>query len=517
MNLSKKKAFIVLLIISIVIFTVNVISFLNGHNWENADFAAYINCAKSIVDGTVTDLVSTDKFMIENSNIDTGTIIGPWGFPLLLSPVYYFWGLNIYAMKVFVNLFFILSLWIVFLLFQDRLDNTQNLLLAACIALNTWFFDFKENVLSDFPFLFFSLFTLYLIRQFVILKKTWTNTAISFSLIGLFIYISYSIRSIGLVLLPTLLVVQFIEHRRSRENSEILSLPQKFNFIPYAVFCIFIALTIFILPESGTFSYFKRLSTLNAEGILFDIKYYSLLPSRFFPFLYLNMTRAYFDYNKFSAVIYALMILVVLFGMVRNIKKDYMYIVYTLFSMFLFLTFSSRQGSRLLIPLFPFFLYFLFKGLAKISFSFELFKNAAPLKISALYLFCAGLIVISLVKIPYKTYQNINFNKTNVIEGPYSADTLELFDYIKGNTNRDDAIIFYKPRSMSLYTGRKSLVLNRWHFKFEQLFDSRAQYIAYDKKNNSLKLSAGNLRDRFMCTFENNSYIFCSLRNNTKT
>ncbi|MCK5506563.1 MAG: hypothetical protein KAJ10_15475, partial [Thermodesulfovibrionia bacterium] len=115
MNLSDRKAFIILAILLLFILVVNIITFKQDHNWNNVDFAGYILCAKSIVDGTVNELDLFDKFLSDNSTKDTGVIISKWGFPLLLSPVYYFWGLDIYAMKIFVSLFFPLSLWMVFL------------------------------------------------------------------------------------------------------------------------------------------------------------------------------------------------------------------------------------------------------------------------------------------------------------------------------------------------------------------------------------------------------------------
>jgi len=41
-----------------------------------------------------------------------------------------------------------------------------------------------ENVLSDIPYFFFSLFSLLLIQKFVIMKKIWINRFVSFFLIG---------------------------------------------------------------------------------------------------------------------------------------------------------------------------------------------------------------------------------------------------------------------------------------------------------------------------------------------
>lgn len=514
MELSNKNSYTVLFILLIFVFILNILTFKNGHNWENEDFVAYLNQTKSLANGTISELVSDNRFLIENSTTDTGTLIAPWGFPILLSPVYYVFGPDIYVMKVFTSLFFILSLPVVFFLFQDRLSNIDNLLLITVIAFNNWFFDFTDNVLSDIPFLFFSLVSLFLIKRFVLLKKIWVNKFFSFSLIGLSIFISSNIRSVGFTLLPALLFSQYVENRSSTTKKSIAL--DKYNYVPYLVFILFSVAFSQILPTSeATSVYFSKLSQLSLSRIIFDIKYYFFLPSRFFPFLFLNLQGYGFEYNKFSLVIYAVMLLFLFIGILKNVKEDYLFFLYMLITMPVIMFFSSRQGLRLLIPILPFFLYFLFKGLSKISLSFEIFDNRNPFKLGIVHLFSAGLIIISFVYTVHSAYQNITFNKTNVIAGPYSDDSVKLFNYIKANTNKNEAVIFYKPRTMFLFAERKSFALNKSTFSFDQLLNSRARYVACDKKENPYKLSPEDLRKNFNCPYENDTFIFCSLGNNS--
>jgi hypothetical protein len=512
MDLSKKKSYIFLLIILTLSFIVNITTFRNGHNWENSDFIGYISQAKSLVDGNVDDIISHDKFMRENSTKETGYLMGPWGFPIILSPFYYVVGPNIYVMKVVTNLFFVLSLLIIFLLFQDRLDNIDNLLLVTILAFSTFFFDFKESVLTDIPFLFFSLFTLFLIKRFIILNKLWNNKLISFALLGILFFISYNMRSVGLILLPTLMLVQYFENRYSLTGKESVFL-NKFNYIPYIVFTVFYVVSLLIFPNSNiTSTYFNNLSHISVSRLIFDLKYYTFLPSRFFPFLFLNMHGYGFEYNKFSLVIYTIMLLFVSLGIIKSFKKDYMFLSYILITMPVIIFFSGRQGFRLLIPIFPFFLFFLFKGLSSVSLSFNGFNNCKPLKICVIYIFSAGLIMISLAYISITSYKNIMLNRTGVIEGPYSADSVGLFNYIKANTDKSDAVIFHEPRSMFLFADRKSFALNKNYFKFDQLLNSRAGYLACEKKENPYKLTPEDLRKSFDCPYENDAFILCALK-----
>lgn len=516
MDLSKKNTSIIFSIILALTFILNITTFRNGHNWDNSDFVGYISQAKGMIEGTVDSLVSHDKFMLENSTKDTGTLMGGWGFPIIFAPFYYIFGDNIYVMKVVTNFFFILALILIFHLFKERLRNLDNLLLIAIIALNPWFFDFKDNVLSDIPFLFFSLLSLFLIDRFIILKKIWINKLFSFFLIGVMIFISYNIRAVGLILLPTLMLIQFIESRSSvAVRAPLFS--DKFSYVPYLSFIAFYVVIQLILTGSDTSSvYFSNLSHLSVKRLIFDIKYYAVLPSRFFPFLFLKMHGYGFEYNKFSLVLYVAMLILVIMGMTKNFRRDYLFIIYIIITLPVLMLFSSRQGFRLLIPIFPFFLYFLFKGLSTMSFSFDGFNSYKPIKIGVAYIFSAGLILISLIYISVASYKNITFNRTGEMEGPYSSDSIKLFNYIKTNTDKDAAIVFHEPRSMYLFAERKSFALSKGKFKFDQLLNSRARYLACEKKENPYNLSPEDLRSNFNCPYENDTFIICDLEDSTK-
>ena len=512
MSLNKRKTYTILFILLLFVLFVNLMTFKNGHDW-GGDFSAYIGQAKSLADGTIDEFVSRDKFLIENSTRETGTSLGPWGYPFILFPVYLFFGLNIYAMKVCTYLFFLVSLYLIFLLFQDSLRTLQNLLLVSTIALSPWFFDFKDQVLSDIPFFVFSLLSLILIKRFIITRKMWTNKLASYSLIGVILFFSYSIRSAGLLLLPVLLITQYIESRSSPTDKPSFIL-DKFNYVPYVVFFVLTIAINNILPGGADSAYFAVFLQKRISSIIPDIIYLTLLPSKFFPFLFLKFNSYGFNYNKFSLIIYSLILLVVIFGMIKTIKKDYIYFLYILFTILVLIFVSQRQGFRLIIPIFPFFLYFLFIGLSRLTISFSVSDKYNPLNIRADILFGIGMVLISLLYIAQASYQNIAFNKTGqVIEGPYTTDSIELFRYIEKNTDKNASVIFKKPRVLSLYADRNSFILNEFTFKFNQLMNSAADYIAYDKVEDRFSLDLQNLREKFNCPFENKTYILCQLKN----
>jgi hypothetical protein len=510
--ISDKKAYIILLFIILSLSVIDLISFPNGHSW-GGDFSLYIDQARTIVNGNFDDFFSNQQFRFENSTVMIGPVLYSWGFPLLLSPIYYFFGLNIFAFQLYVNLFFLLSLVIIFFIFKDDLKNSTNLLLVAIIAFNYWFFDFKDAVLSDFSFFFFSMLSIFLIKRFIIINKLWINDTVSYCLIGISIFFSYYVRETGIFLLPTLFVSQYIESRRESVSLKTFLFSDISKFIPYFIFSIIIVLLIFSsLSRSGYGRVSYEFLLLEPSTILLNIKYYFFLFSRFFPFLNLNVSAYVWHFDKFSLLIYLMMMSIVIFGLIRNIKKNYLYTVFCLLSLSFLLIFPHRQGGRFIIQLFPFFLYFLFLGLSKINILIEISEKRKPFIFRAVTVFGVALLLVSFFYISRACYQGFK-NRSQVIDGPYSADSVELFNYIKQNTKKDDAVIFFKPRVLMLYTDRNSFAINRHNFSFDMAFNSPARYIAFSKKiYTSSDLRIQDFPEHLYCEFENNTFLLCDLR-----
>jgi len=138
-------------------------------------------------------------------------------------------------------------------------------------------------------------------------------------------------------------------------------------------------------------------------------------------------------------------------------RDDYLYLVFSALTFGIYVIWPGYRDLRFIFPLIPFFLYFLFSGINIVesylarSFKFNYLKNIKLSSVIGTGLVCIfGIVTIN------KLQDNVVFNKSNVIEGPYSKEATELFKYISSNTKNDDIISFFKPRVMSLYTQRKS-------------------------------------------------------------
>src|SRR5262249_7287802 len=137
----------------------------NGHNWGD-DFAQYIEQAKAINDHSLDSYLQINSNAMAHSDYTIGPYLYPNGFPLLLAPVYRLFGLNFIALKVWCALFFLGSLVLLPLVFGKRVQKGAHLVaVVALIGLSPNFLRFSDQVLSDFPFLFFNVLSVELIEK----------------------------------------------------------------------------------------------------------------------------------------------------------------------------------------------------------------------------------------------------------------------------------------------------------------------------------------------------------------
>src|SRR5438552_8617447 len=127
-----------------------------GHQWGD-DFAMYIMEARNIA-----SLHSyTDTGFIYNPARPTyAPRAYPPGYPLVLAPVYRMFGLSFTPMKVEIILMFVGALFLLGLLVLDELPLPYVALLLALIGFAPKFTQFKNNVLSDIPGMFFVVLVL---------------------------------------------------------------------------------------------------------------------------------------------------------------------------------------------------------------------------------------------------------------------------------------------------------------------------------------------------------------------
>lgn len=178
-----------------------------GHDWGD-DFAVYIQHARNIAQGV--DYRST-RF-IYNPAFPIQPPAYPPVLPLLLAPVYRIAGLNLDAMKLALIPCFLAALLVLAWLWRDRLSPPGLIAAIAVVGFNPYFWSFKDNVLSDIPFLLFTLLALAAVERAATTDGAPRLPAAA--LVAVCVALAWGTRNAGLVLVPTVVVYDVLRWRR---------------------------------------------------------------------------------------------------------------------------------------------------------------------------------------------------------------------------------------------------------------------------------------------------------------
>lgn len=495
----------ILFLAIIISLAFSLLTFTKTHNWGD-DFAQYILQSKSILED---DLKEFEKLFNLWNKVDNAGPIYPWGYPIILVPALHVFGMNILALKAWTYIFFIASSVITYFLFRNKFKTTDILLIILLLVSSPFFYIFKENILSDIPFLFFSLLSIFLIDAFIIEKRYFINKLLSLSLLGAVIFLAYFIRVQGILLIPILIFYQFI---RKKDYLNFKTIPRNLNsVIPYLVFFVLVTASLYLLPGSSysnqvsslTFSYIKYLIGFSLQNIY----YYSTLLADFFgdP----DLISDYFQVRSINInyVIYGISLPFFILGLIKNYKTNGVYIIYLLLNLTFVIIWPYRQGLRYMFPLIPFYLFFLFKGLKEIDSS-----NLISSRIKVTYVFVAIVLVFFIGQL---FFLNVFYYKSDKFkEGPYDLTSIETFEFVKNNTAKDDIISFFRPRALTLVTDRQSVLTE----SYEDLLNSGATHFVNYKKqfsgnlkpeleeNYSIMLLKISTDNKFIKIFENEDF-----------
>jgi len=441
----KQKKIISALIICFAAF-LSIISIHKGHNW-GGDFSLYISQAISLNSGEMISLYNENKATMDTSEVVLGPYLYPYGFPILLSFIYSIFGLNFVVFKLFCTSFFIASLFFITKIFKATKASFVYLFILITISFNYKYLTFSDNVLSDFPFMFFSLLSIYLIDQ----KKT----SIRYQLImGSTILFAYMIRDIGIILLFTLFFYQLSQGLFSKRKKWI-------TLFPYFIF-----LTGFILIKLNSPNISGNLSSyvndrISLESLYNNSIYYAELLGHFIFPLKINL-------HLYIGIVF---IILTAIGMYIYREKYVHFIAYSLISLGVYIIWPSQQGLRFLFPILPFLLFFFFECLIIIFKKLHLFKYFTPVCLFYLALLSIGNIG--------KALELSKPHPENYALNAASNEMMVFYDYIKHNTNKKDLIVFFRPRVLRLFTERKTIFMT----SYNGILESKADYVIEEKND----------------------------------
>lgn len=422
-----------LLIIVVISLLLGAGSLRRGHEWGD-DFAWYILQAKSVVNGTVDKFMVTSDFTNSESTTHVGPLAYPWGYPLILVPAYLFRGIHPLVLKLPGLFFYAAFLVCLYLLMKSRLPQKDSLLVVALFAFNPLLVQFLDQILSDIPFMFFTILSLWLII------RDDRRGGLQNILIGASIFFMVFIRATGVLLLGCYLLVEFFKLLSQRRDWMKIRKIVLDAFTVCASFAVLWIINSFLFPGGGS-SYLSQYEGMTPEMIMdFSVRYF-------------NAFGAFLGESPGWQFLYYILVIFFLVGVWRRWKDDLIFILFFAAWLVVHIPYPYWQGPRYIFPLLPIFVYFNLQGMKygieKLPYGYALTGQRA------LYGFWALLAVVFLFGSTSFAINNLQHHRE--INGPFDPLSREVYSYIEG-TPADSVVVFFKPRVMKLMTDRDSIM-----------------------------------------------------------
>lgn len=392
-----------------------------GHEWGD-DFSLYVAHARNLVEGRP---YGNTGYIYNPDNAVLSPRCYPPIFPLLLAPVYAVFGLDLMAMKVFVNLLFLVVLGLLALLYRQRLPLAYAVVCLVLFALNPYVWQHKDRLLSEMPFMLFAYLTLLLAEKAQEQEGTRRRSILLGLLAGLAAYLAFGTRSVGVVLLPAMLGCEWLRRRRLGAASLAMMAACVGGVVVQKCFLV--------------------LDVSYRDQLIFD------------PLIFLRIGLSLvklmgtFVENGSSrgltALLYGVLLVLACWGYTARLRQGVT--VYELFAAFncLLLLFwpAAEFETRYLMPILPLFFLYVGEGLVQLR-SLSVGRLERPL---------AALLAAAILVSYAGKYRHVDAGP--VRDGVSTAEAVALFDWIKDKTDPQDVFMFQKPRALALYARRQAV------------------------------------------------------------
>jgi hypothetical protein len=465
-KLSNKAIFLLLLLTNflLIMFLYDPKLFTGGDN------ANYIILAKSLLQG----FGYRDLF---DPRLPFHTQYPP-GFPLILIPGLIIFDNNFALLKFFIIALALGGFTLFYLILKRREGNQKWLYPLLILAVSPLLLEYAHWILSEIPYLFFSLLAIYLFERFSDLKR---NNIVFFLLTAISVTFVYFIRSIGISFVLTCLV--YLIYKRQWKELMVLAIIIGIFVIPWQIhnskvagqtsgyFQQFLQKNPYE-PELGTITFSEYLSRILAN---FNLYTFFVIPQILFP----SITSS-FLLNSLGFI----SLVIILIGLISIIKTKALGIweIYLFFFMAITLSWPLVwSGDRFLLPIVPFLIYYFFTGLGNLG-RWLKFKS---LPIIAVFLMVILALTDSAKKIPYNLSNLFAYLKGDKYAG-YSIDWQRYFEtlnWLKENTEKDAIVVSRKPQFTYLLSARKSFL---YQFSSDpekiinDFYEKKANYLLFD-------------------------------------
>ncbi len=414
-------------LVLVLLFPLLFINIKNSHDWGD-DFAQYIHQARNILIGESQN----NTGYVYNENYFVGPKAYPAGFPILMAGFSRCGNDSLKGLNRLVSFCWVMACFVGFLFLRKRFSYLTALLATLIIAYNPMMVSYKAEILSDLPFAFFSLLSLYLIDKE---EKLWLSI-----LIGILIAYTAHIRSIGLILVAIFIAYKLLHTRKTSEANPykflIISL-SSFVLVYFGIKLIFPCETNYpdLFSSDGAWTNLNKQTSYNIDWLDNFLDSYEIK-----------------NYYYISVIASSALIAFSFIGLIKLWKTERTspVFMYTIAYITVIITFPyGDAGLRFLFPLLPLIFLFAIEGM-KISF------GALNMRGSRLAVAFGALVLFSY----HEQIEKIVENKDTVVEGPQKPSAQKMFEYINRNLEAGKVVQFDKPRALALYTPMRGVAIN---------------------------------------------------------
>jgi hypothetical protein len=388
-----------------------------GHDWGD-DFAQYIHHAKNLVSGIPYDrtgYIWNPKFPM------LGPPTYPPVFPLMLAPVVAAYGLTLAPMKAVVVASFLGALLFVALVFRSILAPRYLAVLLVLLGLNPYFWNLKDNILSDLPFFLFVYAALHLIQRWPGPEEGRGRIALHAVALGVACYLAYGTRSLGVVLVPCAIVAEWLRFRRVGWGTALA----------IAVFAVPAVLQAALSHRDNGYA---SILSLDPKRIALNVVEYA----RYLSGLWNNAW-----WSGGDTFLMGLLLVLAAAGFLARLRANpgVLEIFAVLYGLAI-LPWIATQG-RYLVPLMPIYIGYALWGV-------QVAEKRSPARGR---LILAGLLVLALGGFA-SIYTTVPLRRPP--EGVATPDALALWSAVDRLTAPNDVVIFQKPRALALFANRSA-------------------------------------------------------------
>ncbi|MGQ9664422.1 MAG: ArnT family glycosyltransferase [bacterium] len=423
--------------ILLLIYTILSILYFDPKLFTGGDNAVYITLAESIASGK-----GYKNIYLPDTPEHTQY---PPGFPLLLSLFIIIFGKNIFVLKIVIFLTGLIGLIfmynIVTKIFKDNagLFMLFYLSIPILVIYNHW-------ILSEIPFLFFSLGAVYFFMRYQEENKFWL-----FILSSVFAICTFFTRTAGIALILAYLLYLFIS--RNYKSLLIFIVLFLFFLIPWQMRISQASISGGYLDqllaknpyqmELGRIGFVEMLIRIWENFVFYS---FTIIPTTILPLLKSELILI------FVGVVFLVLVIA---GIINNFKCFALIDAYFIISMLvLFIWPRVWSSERFFLPLIPFFLIYFFKGIILLQ---------KKLKAKFFLTASVGLtILLNIFAIIPQIKTSITTNLAYLRGSHYAGYPLdwqryfEMISWIDKNIPENKVIMARKPEFVYLLSGHKS-------------------------------------------------------------